>query len=207
MRTIARVAAPAFQRLDVDERRRRLLALGARLFTSHTYTELSMSQIASEAGISKALLYHYFPSKHEFFRATLTQAADELQALIEPDPSLTPLEQLTQSLDAYLRWIDEHREAYVKLLHTAQAVDEIGALVEEQRARTTRRVLAGVLGRGRPAPPQARVAVRGWLWFMDGACLDWIEHGDIDREALRDLLLATLAAALATGAEPLRHAG
>jgi AcrR family transcriptional regulator len=204
-RTIARVVTPAFQRLDVDERRRRLLELGARLFTSHTYTELSMARIAREAGISKALLYHYFPSKQEFFRATLTQAADELQARIEPDPRLAPFEQLTHSLDAYLEWIDEHREAYVKLLHTAQTVDEIRAIVEEQRARTTRRVLTGVVGRGRPVPPQARVAVRGWLWFMDGACLDWIEHGDVDRKALRGLLLATLVGALAAGEEPLRY--
>lgn len=200
------MATPAFHRLDVDERRRQLLELGARLFTSHTYTELSMARIASEAGISKALLYHYFPSKQDFFRATLTQAADELQARIEPDPGLSPLEQLTYSLDAYLQWIDEHREAYVKLLHTAQTVDEIRALVEEQRARTTRRLLAGVVGRGRPVPPQARVAVRGWLWFMDGACLDWIEHGDLDREALRGLLLGTLVGALAAGDLPLRHA-
>src|ERR1700712_3691812 len=83
------VATPAFHRLDVDERRRQLLELGARLFTSHTYTELSMARIAREAGISKALLYHYFPSKQEFFRATLTQAADELQARIDPPPGLS----------------------------------------------------------------------------------------------------------------------
>jgi hypothetical protein len=57
-------------------------------------------------------------------------------------------------------------------------------------------VLAGVLGRGRPAPPQARVAVRGWLWFMDGACLDWIEHRDLSRDELRGLLLGTLVGAL-----------
>ena len=41
---------PAYQRLDVDERRRRLLELGAELFTRHTYAELSMAAIAREAG-------------------------------------------------------------------------------------------------------------------------------------------------------------
>jgi hypothetical protein len=53
------------------------------------------------------------------------------------------------------------------------------------------------------APPKARTAVSGWLWFIDGACLNWIEHRDIERDELRDLLLAVLMGALiAAGAPP-----
>ena len=74
------MAGPAYTRLDVDERRRQLLDLGAELFTRHAYDELSMAKIAREAGISKALLYHYFPSKQAYFAATLEQAAAELAA-------------------------------------------------------------------------------------------------------------------------------
>src|SRR4029079_18481207 len=58
----AEVTVPAYTRLENDERRSRLLELGASLFTEHAYDEISMSQIARAAGISKALLYHYFPS-------------------------------------------------------------------------------------------------------------------------------------------------
>ena len=61
------MSEPAYTRLDVDERRRRLLAFGAELFARHAYDELSMARIAREAGISKALLYHYFPSKQAYF--------------------------------------------------------------------------------------------------------------------------------------------
>ena len=77
---------PAYTRLDVDERRRRLLALGADLFTRFAYDELSMAKIASEAGISKALLYHYFPSKEAYFVATLEEKAEELAQRTAPDP-------------------------------------------------------------------------------------------------------------------------
>jgi AcrR family transcriptional regulator len=69
------VTEPAYTRLDVEERRRRLLELGADLFARHGYDELSMAAIAREAGISKALLYHYFPSKQAYFTATLEQGA------------------------------------------------------------------------------------------------------------------------------------
>ena len=80
------MADPSYRRLDVDERRRQLLERGAELFTSHPYDELSMSRIAAEVGISKALLYHYFPSKRAFFEATLGAWAEELRS----GPSRTP---------------------------------------------------------------------------------------------------------------------
>lgn len=193
---------PAYQRLDVDIRRQQLIELGARLFTSHTYTELSMSQIAREAGISKALLYHYFPSKQEFFRATLAQGAGELMAAVAPDDSLPPAEQLAGSLSAYLGWIDDHAPAYEKLLHTAQSVDEVRALVDEVRGQTTSRILDSVTPDGQEPEPAARTAVSGWLWFMDGAILDWISHRDVKRDALLGLLLATLVGALTAAGSP-----
>ncbi len=61
---------------------------------------------------------------------------------------------------------------------------------------TAARILAGITPAGGTLPPAARTAVRSWLWFMDGACLDWIEHRDLDRQELRGLLLGTLAGAL-----------
>src|SRR5918999_2204654 len=107
---------PAYQRLAVDERRRRLLELGKDLFTRHTYAELSMATIAREAGISKALLYHYFPSKQAFFVATLEQQAEELAKRLEVDSDLPPAAQLSRALDAFLTWIEENAEGYAKLL-------------------------------------------------------------------------------------------
>jgi AcrR family transcriptional regulator len=196
--------ARAYRRLDVDARRAQLVELGERLFTSHAYSELSMARIAREAGISKALLYHYFPSKQAYFEATLRDAAEELRARTQPDPGLPPAQQLERSLDVYLAWIEEHMDAYAKLLRTAGEVPEVRAIVEEVRAQTAERILAGVVPAGEAAPPGARAAVRGWLWFMDGACLDWIERRDFGRDELRGLLMGTLVGALmAAGAGPL----
>src|SRR3954471_6812906 len=115
----------AYTRLDVDERRRRLLDLGADLFTRFTYDELSMARIAKEAGISKALLYHYFPSKEAYFVATLEEKAEELARRTAPDESLPPLEQLAGSLDAYLGWIEENSSSYDKMIRSAGAVAEV----------------------------------------------------------------------------------
>jgi len=194
------MSGPAYRRMDVDERRRQLLERGAELFTSHPYEELSMSRIAKEVGISKALLYHYFPSKQAYFEETLSAWAEELRERTEPNPELPPVEQLQVSLDAFLALVEENATAYRNLIQSATAVPEIRNLIEEVRRATAQRILGGLYPVG--APPKARTAVSGWLWFMDGACLNWIEHRDIDREELRDLLLGVLMGALIATGEP-----
>jgi AcrR family transcriptional regulator len=186
---------PAFTRLPVDERRKQLLDLGARLFTRHSYDELSMASIAREAGISKPLLYHYFASKQDFFRATLAEAAEDLRARTEPDPSRAPVDQLDGALEAFLAWVDDNREAYLKLIESAASLPEVRELVDGVRTRTAARILAGVYGGAQPAP-RARAAALGWLWFMDGAIQDWLAHGDFTRDELKRLLMGALAGTL-----------
>jgi AcrR family transcriptional regulator len=195
------VREPAYQRLQVDERRRRLLELGAELFTRHTYADLSMAAIAREAGISKALLYHYFPSKQAYFVATLEQQAAELAALIEIDESLPPVEQLTRALDAFLGWVEENAEGYGKLLEGATTHAEVRELVDQVRAGTADRILAGLSPDG-PPPPPLRAAVHGWLWFMDGVLMDWLRQRDIERPQLLGLLLGTLLGAVTASGTP-----
>jgi AcrR family transcriptional regulator len=200
------MAGPAYTRMQVDERRRQLLELGAELFATHSFGELSMARIAREAGISKALLYHYFPSKQDFFVATLQQGAQEIARRTEPDPSLPPLEALAASLDAFLAWIEENEIAYRKLMESVGSVPEVQALIDDIRNATSARILDG-LGAGDPPPPKMRAAARGWLWFMDGAILDWLEHRDMSRTELRDFLLGSLAGSLmAAGAADLLNA-
>ena len=47
-------------------------------------------------------------------------------------------------------------------------IPEVRELIDRVREETAQRILAG-LGDRRPA---VRAAVRGWLWSMDGVCLD-----------------------------------
>jgi len=198
---MAAAHTPAYQRLDVDERRRRLLELGADLFTHHSYAELSMAAIARAAGISKALLYHYFPSKQAYFVATLQQQAEALGALIAVDPELGPVEQLTRSLDAFLGFVEANAEGYGKLLEGATTHAEVRELVDHVREATAAQILAGLAPDGTP-PPTLRAAVQGWLWFMDGALMDWLEHRDIERAQLLGLLLGTLLGAVTASGTP-----
>jgi AcrR family transcriptional regulator len=193
------MAEPAYTRLQNDERRRRLLELGERLFTEHSYGELSMARIAREAGISKALLYHYFPSKRDYFVATLASGAEEIRARVEPDPDLPPAQALMASLDAYLAWIEEHAEGYAKLVEGAASEPDVREIVDRVRDETADRILEGL----KADAPAASAAVRGWLWFVDGVCHEWVTKRELDRGQVLGLLLGTLYGALTSaGAAP-----
>lgn len=89
--------------------------------------------------------------------------------------------------------------AYRKLMRSAGSVAGVRALIDAVRAHrgadprgNRRRSGAGAQGsrRGR------RCENDGWLWYMDGAILDWLEHRDMKRAELRELLLDSLAGAL-----------
>ncbi len=107
------MAKPAYTRLQVNERRSQLLQAGATLFTDHAYEDITMAQIAKAAGVSKPLLYHYFPSKINLFKAAVAEHADELRQLLEAPSGDTPAEQLTHALDAYLKWIEQHERTWI----------------------------------------------------------------------------------------------
>src|SRR3954454_1845179 len=174
------MSEPSYRRMDVDERRKQLLARGAELFTSHPYDELSMNKIAAEVGISKALLYHYFPSKQAFFEETLSVWAEDVRRRTAPHPDPPPVEQLQASVEAFLAMVEENAVAYRNLMDSATGVTEIRDVVDQVRRPTAERILAGLYPDDPPA--KARIAFNGWLWFIDGACLNWIEHRDVGRE-------------------------
>ena len=72
-------------RLRPDARRAQLIALGVDMLATRTLDELSVEDIATEAGISRGLLFHYFASKQEFHLEVARAAAQELIARTEPD--------------------------------------------------------------------------------------------------------------------------
>src|SRR4051794_38607596 len=187
------MSGAAYRRLEVDERRAQLLEVGTELFATHSLEELSMAQIAREAGISKALLYHYFPSKDEFFKAALAEGAAELAQRTAPDESLPPLEQVRASTKAFVDWIGERGPAYMKLLQSVGAVPELREAMTAIRDLTSARILEGLVPEAERTPAK-RAAVRAWLWFMDGVLLDWIEHRDRAAAAVADQLVDSLTA-------------
>ncbi len=182
-------------RLQQDERRAQLLELGGELFNSRPYDEVSVDDLAAAAGISKGLLYHYFPSKRDLYVATLRSSADELLRATEPDPALQPLERLAVGVDAYLRHVEENTVGYASLLRGGIGTDsEVAAVVDDTRGIMIDRILRDI-PLERPAPA-LRLALRGWIGFVESAGLEWAENKAVPREKVSSVLISVLQAAI-----------
>ncbi|WP_321446952.1 TetR/AcrR family transcriptional regulator [uncultured Cohaesibacter sp.] len=100
---------------DFEEKQHSLLLDAARVFATQGMEKASMSQIASAAGVSKSLLYHYYPSKDALIFEIVHSHLEELdQALTDADdPSLPPeerLEKLVKTvIEAYRGADDQHK--------------------------------------------------------------------------------------------------
>jgi len=196
---VKRRSAPAPEerraRLDVSARRSQLVALGLAAFTKQSYDEVSIDEVARAAGISKGLLYHYFPSKKAFYVATLRAAAAQLLDATAPDPALPPLERLGRGLDAFLLYVEEHGPAYSALLRGGVSVDrEVFKILEATRARFQARLLEGLPSELLGA--RLRLLSRGFVALVEAATLEWVERKELKRHELRTLLQETLLAIL-----------
>src|SRR5712671_4505308 len=89
-------------RLAPELRREQLLDLGAELFAAEPYERVHIERVAEIAGVSRGLLYHYFPTKGAFFAALVERTVENLRAATAPDLALSPLDQLRHGIDAYL---------------------------------------------------------------------------------------------------------
>ncbi|WP_323376906.1 TetR/AcrR family transcriptional regulator [Streptomyces smaragdinus] len=188
-------------RLTSEQRREQLLAVGAGLFAERPYDEVWIEEVAELAAVSRGLLYHYFPTKRDFFAAVVRAESERILALTEPDPALGVLDQLVAGLDAYLEYVEAHRTGYLVMHRAAVSVDEgIRAVFEESVAVQQQRIVDAVTALREP-DDTVRVAARGWLMFVISVCLDWLERATVTRAELRDLCARTLLAAVGVDAD------
>ncbi|MEL6347450.1 MAG: TetR/AcrR family transcriptional regulator [Myxococcota bacterium] len=185
-------------RLQNDERRAQLIALGVRLFSSRPYEAVSIDEIAEQAGISRGLLYHYFGNKRGFYVACLEQAAAGLAEHIRPPPEEpSDLNAVVRALERYLGWVEERADAYLALMHGGMGRDrEAWAIIEQTRDGIIHNVL-DQLGVDRDHPVYA-TALRAWLGGVEAASERWLSARAPSREILIALLSDSLAAHLAT---------
>jgi AcrR family transcriptional regulator len=188
-------------RLDLDARREQLMRIGLELFSTNSYDAVSIDEIAARAGISKGLLYHYFPSKREFYVAGVRAAAAQLRDIVEPDPELAPPQRLRVSLEAYLDYVEHHAEGYIALMRGGIGSDaEVREIVEESRAVIIDRSIAGLPLKTEPTT-LLRLAMEGWVGYVEATSLSWLERRTVPRDRLRELLFNTFLVVVGAAAQ------
>lgn len=197
------------RRLTTEERREQLLSVGSRLFAQSPYDDVWIERVAEIAGVSRGLLYHYFPTKREFFAAVVRHESERMLRLTAAVPGRPLRAQIDAGIDLFLTYVEEHAEGF-RAFHRAQAAGDptVREVYRSSLAAQEEQILAALAATGPdaggdPAPPRLavdgpalRLAVRGWLAFMVAVCLDWLDEPAVGRDEVRDLCARTLLGAI-----------
>ncbi|WP_099907196.1 TetR/AcrR family transcriptional regulator [Streptomyces sp. TLI_171] len=184
------------QRLSPDHRRAQLLGVAAQLFAAHPYEDVLMEDVAEHAGISRALLYRHFPSKHALFAALYRQAAEQLLARTRFDPADTLVEQLVEGLDAHIEYFAENRNT-VLAANRVLAGDRVIQTIIADELDALRERLLGALPHADASTRQAVSGVlKSWLVFVQVLCVDWLTEQTCTRTELRNICIGAVLGAL-----------
>jgi AcrR family transcriptional regulator len=216
VKTVAGGTRPARRRLSVDRRREELMAAALELFGKRDAEGVSIDDVASAAGASRALVYHYFGGKQELYVAALKSAAAQLEARLRPEGPKDsdalheggrPLEELADGLKRYFDFVEEHAAGFAALLKGGpdNRDGEIGEIVDAVRQCLLRLIMKQM--RLEEPGPALRVTLRSWTASVETAGLDWLEHGDMGRPALERMLVDQMLALLEVAARHDPQAG
>ncbi|MEU1524379.1 TetR/AcrR family transcriptional regulator [Nocardia rhamnosiphila] len=189
--------APAKRvRLSPDERKTQLITLGVKMLGERAIEDISVSEIAAQAGISRGLLFHYFPTKQDFQLEVIRHANAELLARVVPDPTLSLVDMLRDSVGRYIDYVSENRTSYLALLRgPTSSGPELAAMVEQTRHAIVDIILTQVpLSPEEREQPRLILVVRGWVAFTEETTLSWLRGESISRDELIELLVESLLA-------------
>ncbi|KPI32039.1 transcriptional regulator, TetR family [Actinobacteria bacterium OV320] len=186
--------------MGVEERRQQLIGVALELFAQRSPDEVSIDEIAAAAGISRPLVYHYFPGKLSLYEAALKRASEDLAGRFAEPPEGPLGSRLLRVMRRYFDFVDAHGPGFSALMRGGPAVGSstTNALIDAVRQNAYEQILShlGITD----APPRLELIVRSWISLAESTALIWLDGRRIPREELEVQLVQDFAALTAVGA-------
>ncbi|MGW5619712.1 TetR/AcrR family transcriptional regulator [Streptomyces olivaceus] len=191
-------STPAYRRLSVEERRVQLLDAALSLFAHRQPEEVSLDDVAERAGVSRPLVYRYFPGgKQQLYEAALRSAADELRLCFDEPREGPLLARLARALDRYLAFVDQHDTGFSALLRGGSVVEtsQTTGIVDGVRRAAADHIVRHL--DVAEAGPRLRMTVRMWITAVEASSLIWLDEAkQLPVDELRDWLVEQFLAVL-----------
>ncbi|MFI2639797.1 TetR/AcrR family transcriptional regulator [Streptomyces sp. NPDC018610] len=188
------------RRMGVEERRQQLIGVALELFSRRSPDDVSIDEIASAAGISRPLVYHYFPGKLSLYEAALKRASEDLAGRFA-EPHEGPLgARLLRVMRRFFDFVDEHGPGFSALMRGGPAVGSTttNALIDSVRQAAYEQILSHLQVVDPPA--RLELIIRSWISLAESTALIWLDGRRIPRAELEVQLVQDFAALAAVGA-------
>lgn len=196
-------AVPSRRRLTPEQRRDELMDVGATVFEEQAYEDVVMEDVARRANASRALMYHYFPTKREFFAAIWKRAHDRLSAEMFRADTTSVRDGVAATLEAHLAFYQAHVPLVMIANRSSIATDPaLREPMAEGMRELCDRILdaSGVTGHARDV---ASAALTGWVAFIREITVEWLSNKQLSRTEVVDVCMGVLDAALGVAGQRL----
>ncbi|NUS12634.1 MAG: TetR/AcrR family transcriptional regulator [Streptomyces sp.] len=182
------------RRLAPDARRAEILAAARRLFGAHSYSAVSLTDIAAEAGAARALIHHYFGSKRQLYLAVVRQVMVVPASVSQRLPAAGARERLSICVDRWLQVVENSREMWLSaidldLIGRDPDIDQI--MFEADEAAIDCVLEAAMMGEVTEGRQKLRALVRAHSGMLKAASREWLVRGTLERGDLQVMLTDT----------------
>lgn len=198
------MAAPhpeAPRRLAPDDRRRQLTEIAYGMVAAAGSDQVSLDEIAKRAGVTRNLLYHYFPrGRRDLLLAAVDRSGEDLTRDFITDPGVPLDQRLARNFARFFDHAVEQTDAWRILMMTRSSPDEeVRGLAGVYREKIISGVAMNHFGTAEP-PELGRIALESFLAYSEHALDAW-RGSDIPRQQILELLGRTLVATVAAAKE------
>jgi AcrR family transcriptional regulator len=190
---------PARRRLPPDDRRHALINSALKLFNAFPYEEVSVDDLAAEAGMSRPLVYHYYGGKAGVFISALQQTGDDLMAAVARAGMDDPDNWLTAGLSAFFDHVQANPMGLTALYRHGSLTSHANRQVLDEIGDGALRLMMTSLDPPGDSPVLQSV-LRGWIAMVETMAGRWLRHGQPTRAELEVLLPELLRAVLGAAA-------
>jgi AcrR family transcriptional regulator len=189
---------PSRKRLSAEDRRAAILDAALEVFSRRGYNGASIDEIATAAGISKALIYEHFPSKRDLHVSLLERHVQEIfvrlaQTADTKDPGEV---RLRNGVNAFLEWAEVNRDAF-RLVFRDTFEPEVALVLDRLQNQAT-----GAIAALMAAEPGLQVgdtdeelalSIEAMAQQLSGGvqslAIWWQTHPDVERDWLVDRVM------------------
>lgn len=168
------------------------------MFAERPFDDVWVEEIAEAAGVSRGLVYHYFPNKQEFFTAIIGNGLRDSFELSTPDPDAPPHRWLLDGIDRIFTYAAENANIFRTIYLSKHMLgEEVISAIRAGRELQLVRICEFVTP-GDPPTDTMRTAMEGWSAMLDSLLLDWLDGREKDREKLVRIAAGSLAGTVVT---------
>ncbi|GAB3698749.1 TetR/AcrR family transcriptional regulator [Nocardiopsis oceani] len=183
------------RRLEPDQRRSEILAVARTLFGERTYSAVSVSEIAQEAGVARGLVNHYFGGKRQLYLEIVRQMLIVPTSVADNLPRTTVEERVSICVDRWLNFVERNEELWLSAIGSeaiGQDRDTEQIMLEADEVATDHILQAAMMSDVVEGREKLRAMIRVYGSMLKAASREWLVRGALSRADLHVMLVQSV---------------